>query len=67
MKKDKPCKHQYQPRYNRTYTTLAIELLSKLNGTATIPPSASEPFVKTETYIHDICVKCGDTKEAKSQ
>lgn len=55
----KECKHKFQPRYNRKWSTDikdvagTIAKWDNLNGMA---------YLQKETYIYDICIKCGETK-----
>ena len=60
----KECKHRFQPRYNREWSTMMKDIVSsknelKANASHCNP---SEPYLFRETYIYDICVKCGETR-----
>lgn len=56
----KPCKHKFEPRYDEIFSTIASEAIH--SGTAIKINGGEEPYLKAKTYIHDICVKCGDIK-----
>ena len=59
------CKHKYQPRYDEEWTTDATESV-KMRADTKVKGKA-QPYLKTKTYIHDICVKCGDIKGAENE
>ena len=53
-------KHKFRPRYNENWTTSLEEInLSSLkeieNGNGML-----RPYLKEKTYVHDVCIKCGD-------
>lgn len=58
----KKCRHKYKPRYNRKWTTVLEQVIDKLKEFK-LPNSAGTPYMCEETYIYDICVKCGDVKK----
>ncbi len=55
----KECKHHFQPRYNREWSTDIKDVVKfkakwkNLDGRA---------YLQKETYICDICIKCGETR-----
>ncbi len=55
----KTCKHKFQPRYDETYTTTIAEVVPHLTGKISCDREHGKPYLKTKTYVHDICVKCG--------
>jgi len=57
----KECKHKFRPRYDRVWTTVVGEIIAR-GGKVTKAYDGLEPYVKSETYVHDICVKCGLVK-----
>ena len=59
----KPCKHNYKPRYSREYQTPFAEALKETNGDLDFKSGDNDPYCCKETYVHDICVKCGDIKK----
>jgi len=51
----KTCKdgvHSYEPRYDEKYNPEVIKLFETMDGNV--------KQLRDETYIHDICVRCGD-------
>ena len=55
----KECKHKFKPRYNKEWTSPVVEIM-KTPGLRKISGAQdSEIYLKKETYIYDICVKCG--------
>ncbi len=61
--KVKQCKHKYEPRYNEKHTTTLKEL-GKIGSGCKIYGSekVARPYLEEKTYVHDICVRCGDIK-----
>ena len=57
------CKHKYQPRYSRKWSTAIKDVLATLNGKFSGKVINPDPYLQEETYIHDICVKCGDIRK----
>ena len=57
--KMKKCKHKFQPRYNRKWSTDVNDVVKHCGHAKGL---YGEPYLKEETYIHDICVKCGEIK-----
>ena len=56
----KPCKHKFRPRYDEVWTTVIGEMQNSMYEGKTKGGSLlAEPYLKEKTYIHDICVKCG--------
>jgi hypothetical protein len=64
----KECKHEFQPRYSKIWTTVAEEATKALNpataGKTKIHSASQTPYLKSETYVYDICVKCGATRQS---
>ncbi len=54
------CRHKYRPRYSRTWSTDLLDLVTCRASRG--KNLTGEPYLQKETYICDICVKCGDKK-----
>jgi len=54
-------KHKFQPRYDEVYSSV-IEELSKIGDLSfnNMPWQSGERGIKSRTYVHDVCVKCGE-------
>jgi ribosomal protein L37AE/L43A len=65
---DKMCKHKFEPRYHSEYTTKIADCLASTDAKFDINCYASggEVFLKKQTYIWDICPKCGQTRRLGS-
>ena len=59
----KPCKHKYQPRYNKVWSTPHNDYVSSGHHGKIEGHDIFNSYLKSETYIHDICIKCGDVKK----
>ena len=58
----KECRHKFKPRYNKTWSTV-LEGLAEVSGVKVKSAfKGFDPYLKSEAYIHDICVKCGLVK-----
>lgn len=55
------CKHKFRPRYNRKWSTLMNDIVTKGISVDHMKGYPGEPYLKEETYIYDICMKCGTT------
>ena len=55
----KKCKHKFKSRYNEVFTTPIEVSYSTGMAYSSSPPWAFKPQIKSRTYIHDVCVKCG--------
>ncbi len=55
------CKHKFQPRYSKEWSTILTDMCGHKVKANRIADEALTPYLKKETYIHDICVKCGTT------
>lgn len=63
------CKHKFQPRYNRKWSTALKDLLDAGLSLTSLGGHA-KPYLAEETYVCDVCTKCGatvnlDVKEAE--
>ena len=56
----KECKHNFQPRYNREWSTDILDVVTAKQGRWTGLDGLS--YLRKETYVYDICVKCGETR-----
>jgi hypothetical protein len=59
-------KHKFKPRYDLVYSSLIEEMIAeaKTGGKVSfseMPAQAGERSLKEKRYIHDVCVKCGET------
>ena len=54
----KECKHKFKPRYNKEWSNTLVEIL-KTPGLKKCSGGDDKIYLKKETYIYDICVKCG--------
>ena len=57
------CKHKFKARYDEKYSTVAERLLkhgTRLKGNGC---DLTEPYMTERTYVHDICVKCGEVRK----
>ncbi len=52
----KPCKHKFQARYDKVWTTDFAEAIKCMASAELV---GDEPYLKSQTYIHDVCVRCG--------
>jgi len=59
----KPCKHKYQARYNEVYSTPATDVINGPEITQLSGQDVYVPYLKSKTYVHDICIECGDIKK----
>jgi hypothetical protein len=56
------CKHKFQARFDRRWSTAINDVLTcdkdvtKIHGC-----TGEEPYLKEEIYVKDVCVRCGDT------
>lgn len=57
----KQCKHKFQPRYDRKWSTALNDLLACHEAIKMVEAPSNTPYLKEETYVFDICVKCGNT------
>lgn len=53
------CKHKFQPRYDKVWSTALNDIGQ--SSEIRLKSFSNEPYLKTQTYIYDICVKCGET------
>lgn len=57
--------HEYQPRYSKEWSTTLRDLtLNPSDIKVHTSTSIILPYLQKEIYVHDICVKCGDIKNA---
>ncbi len=66
----KSCKHKYKARYDKVWTTSIVELMkeaAKQNRISKVKSDNIKPYLKSKTYIHDICIRCGDIKKRNEQ
>jgi hypothetical protein len=61
----KDCRHKYQPRYDEQYTTTVLEIVKASKYRIESAKNGQEPYLKSKTYVRDICIKCGEIKERK--
>ncbi len=54
------CRHKYRPRYNRTWSTDILDVVSHTVRRA--KGMYGEPYLQKEIYVCDICIKCGNKK-----
>ena len=53
-------KHKFKPRYNRKWsTTFTDAIKGSVSGNEII--ASTKPYLQEETYVQDVCVKCGET------
>ena len=57
--KRRECKHNFQPRYNREWST---DVRDVANTTSRWRNLNGRAYLQKETYLHDICIKCGKKK-----
>ncbi len=57
------CRHKFKPRYDREWTTTLADIIKRpnLKRFKLSEGCDSDIYLKKETYIYDICVKCGKT------
>ena len=53
------CKHKFQPRYSREWLTDVRDVVKSKAAWNGLDGNA---YLRKETYIYDICVKCGEIK-----
>ena len=56
---NKPCKHKFEPRYDKEYTTPFTEMMVHGYQAKKLYDTVNIPYLKKCTYVHDICKKCG--------
>lgn len=55
----KKCNHKFQPRYNRKWSTDIQEVVKSKVAWEGLDGRA---YLQEETYVCDICIKCGEKK-----
>lgn len=53
------CKHTFQPRYNREWSTDVRDVAKSKAGWRNLDGKA---YLRKETYLYDICIKCGEKR-----
>jgi len=56
-----PCKHKFEPRYDRRWSTAMSDMASLVKYSLKIESFCNDKYLKEEIYVYDICVKCGIT------
>ena len=56
------CKHKFEPRYDEEYSTGLNDVVESQHRSTELDVGGAvcTSYLKKRTYIHDICVKCGD-------
>lgn len=57
----KPGKHRFYPRYDRKWSTPMNDIVSSNKNVTKVHGKANDSYLKEETYVFDICVRCGQT------
>ncbi len=55
----KECRHKFQPRYSREWSTDVADVANTVSKWSGLDGRA---YLKKETYVYDICIKCGKTR-----
>ncbi|KKK90489.1 hypothetical protein LCGC14_2722500 [marine sediment metagenome] len=55
----KECKHKFEPRYSKEWSTDVKDTVSSKAAWRGLDGRA---YLKKETYVCDICIKCGAKK-----
>ena len=55
------CKHKFKPRYNRKWSTTFTDAVNSTGHQGADISASVKPYLKEETYVGDVCVKCGMT------
>jgi len=54
----KECKHKFKARYDKEWSTCLRDIIISGRNVKRVK-NGDEPYLQKETYIYDICVKCG--------
>ena len=52
------CKHKFQPRYNREWSTAIKDVVTA--GVSKASGLYGDAYLQKETYVYDICIRCGE-------
>ena len=58
----KKCRHRFQPRYDRVWSTAIRDVMENAPGGGGIEMTQcnpTDPYLASQTYLYDICVRCG--------
>lgn len=53
------CRHKFQPRYDKEWSTALQDCIASNRIKNANFKNMEEPYLRKETYVFDICIKCG--------
>ncbi len=56
-------KHKFQPRFDRKWSTPMNDIVSSDKNVTKVHGGSNDSYLKEQTYVRDVCVKCGNCIE----